>query len=270
MYRMPRHGESRRVSAPIGLGMWIAYYAHADGGDPDAIVERCRKSGISWLAVKSGDSSRSRVWSTNAPRLIQKCHDAGIGVYSWNYSRPSTWLVQVGQIVASFDDGVDGHIVDAEVEWQAKSTGPDAKAFVDALRAHLGPDAFLAHAPMDYRHYHPDFPYSQFDALGSVMPQEYWTEHNDLGAIHTIKDVSKDWETVQGFAPVGVTYGKGTSWGKPPGVFTEKDLTDFLDYYKGKDAVSLYSYEAADKICWEVLEKRASYNDCNLPLIDIT
>jgi len=241
----------------MNLGMWIAFIGNAEGGDPDRIVARCLSAGIKWLAVKSGDSDRNKAWSLAAQRLVKKAHDAGLKIYTWNYSVPGTWRRQILQIESVFADGVDGHIVDAELEWETGGDHhADAQAFVDALKIHF-PDKWLAHAPFAWCSYHPSWPYAQFAKLNAVCPQAYWTEHDDHGALATCAQVDAEWAKMQGqpsFQPIGVTYGAGTGWGKPPGAFHGSDLLQFLAHYQKCDALSLYSMEAAMPECWSTLE----------------
>lgn len=259
-------------TAPIGIGIWIAFISSASNGDPDAIVAKCQEHGIKWLAVKSGDSARNRSWNVIAPRLVKLCHDAGIGIYTWNYSYPNSIPGQILQIHSCFGDDVDGHILDAELEWESvvykSDTGPLAQTFVDALRTHF-PDKFLAHAPFAWPKYHSTFPYSQFGQLDAVMDQSYWSEHNNAGALAMCREIDPQWAVLPGQPPrmpIGVSYGAGSPWGHPPGEFHGSDLLAFLDHYKDKSAVSLYSYEAAMPEFWTTLKSLQTPNPPLPPL----
>jgi hypothetical protein len=211
------------MNSPKGTGIWVAFFGAADGGDIDKIVAKCQKYGIGWL----------------------------------NYSIPSTWLFQVQHIATCFQDGVDGHIIDAEMEWEHAhgysdhDTQPEAKNFIDALRAHLGDSAFLAHAPIAFPTWHASYPYHEFDRLDASMPQVYWTEHDTLGAARTIATVDSQFLSLgikQTIMPIGVTYGKGTGYGHPPGEITSDDVKYFIDHYPGPK--SFYSYEASMAPFW--------------------
>ncbi len=166
-------------------------------------------------------------------------------------------------------EGVAGHILDPEGSWERsvaqRDTRPEAVELVKQLWAKLGPDAYLGYAPFDMPGYHTEYPYAEFGGSGTMVvhPQAYWTEHNSRGAKNTLDQMDAQWKTLlakspgaaKSIAPIGVTYGSASTWGKPPGPFHASDLALFLDRYKDR-TMSLYSYEAAEAECWTFLRQR--------------
>ena len=246
---------------PQGLGVWIWQIPQCDGGDWNKIIARCQNAGIRWVAIKSGDAYRNKQFnSANAKNIIEKCHKHDILVYSWNYSKPVSWREEIVQIKSLFDDGVDGHIIDAEAEWQMDSNSKSlAIQFLTELRK-LVPNGFIAHAPFPIVEFHLPFPYIEFGTYcDAIMPQSYWTEI-DWTYKKTMDKTDLSWKTfnekhasaAKPVYPVGVTYGKG--YPKVPGELKAEDISDFINRYSNIP-ISLYSYDAAKSfpIVWETL-----------------
>ncbi len=169
---------------------------------------------------------------------------------------PGTETAQCELAASLLDDGADGVICDAEVEWNNHQAS--AAIFGSMLRQRIGDDAWLAHAPFDYPEFWPHWPYEELGQFcDAVMPQVYWTEHDGQGARHHVDAVTAQWSrlrarkprAVPSLMPIGVSYGKGSILApKAPGAFTTGDLELFLGTLGVRcPAVSLYSYENADK-----------------------
>lgn len=258
---------------PSGLGIWIWKINQCDGGNWDKIITRCKNAGIRWVAIKSGDAVRNIQFSTaNAKKIIDICHKNDILVYTWNYSKPSTYEEEITHIKSLFDDGIDGHIIDAEAEWQMyKDNKAIAVKFLTKLRELIG-DGFIAHSPFPIIEYHAIFPYIEFGKYcDAVMPQSYWTEIN-WTCEKTLNKTDKSWndfnsshpDVSKPVYPIGVTYGQG--YPKVPGELKKEDIKMFLHRYPNLP-ISLYSYDASMKFSWiwDVLAEEDSINK-KLPL----
>jgi len=250
---------ANKKSGPEGLGIFIWLVSKADGGDWQKIAERCKLAGLKWVAVDCGQSSRWGQWTPDKAKFATDyLHEAGLSVFTWNYSRPSTWPAEASLIADVLThDGVDGHIIDAEGEWKDPAHKALAVNFGKRLRDAMGPDRWIAHCPFDYINYHLDFPYDEFGAFtDAVMPQEYWTEHG-VPYHQMARQVDPQWTAFHAkngkpVIPVGVTYGSEYAGSKVPGKFTFTDLADFvLDHRDRSPAVGFYSYEAACPAFWE-------------------
>ena len=245
---------------PSGLGIWLWQVPNCDGGDWSKIINRCQRSGIKWIAPKAGEggATPNHQWLDLIARgVLNALWGAGIAVFPWWYSRPSTWKLEVQLAARLQRDGVQGLIIDAEQEWQDKPA--DAPQFASELRNAVGAATHVGHAPFDYPQYHAGFPYSTFDALAdSVHPQMYWTEHG-IPVDTMMNQVDAQWQRLAPgkTCPVGVTYGSATQK-EARSKFHATDLSAFLDHYAGAPAVSLYSYDAAEPECWDFLEERHS------------
>lgn len=249
---------------PSGIGMWLWKPSQCENGDWNKIITKCKSGGVKWIAVKSGDTTRYAEWSSeHMKEVINLCHTNGILFLTWNYSIPTTWQAQVEQIKSLFTDGVDGHVINAEIEWQAAAnTDAAAEAFMQSLRTECG-DAFIAHAPFAIIDYHSQFPYETFGKyVDAVMPQAYWTEYN-WKVERIISEMNLSWakfnaanpESAKPVWPIGVTYGQG--YPGVHGILVPEDVKTFLSYYNAVP-VSLYSYDASAGFgAWDVLRELA-------------
>ena len=253
---------------PSSIGIWVWQPQQCEGGDWNKIVAKCKQAGIKWITAKSGDSTRYSYWTTAyLQNVINICHSNGILFYTWNYSLPTTYQQQVQQIKSLADDGVDGHFIDAEIEWQnAQNSNQLAETFMQSLRAEVG-DLFIAHAPFSIVNYHPTFPYVGFGKyVDAVCDQAYWTEFN-WSVQQTIQLSDQAWtnfnQTNPSAAkprwPIGVSYGKG--YPGVPGVLNEADIITFINHYAGLP-ISFYSYDASVNFpaFWNALNSIQSQN----------
>lgn len=245
-----------------GRGIWIWQIANCDGGNWDKIIARCKASGIEWIVVKCGDAGRNAQWNkAAAASAIKKCHDAGLKIGGWNYSKPNTWQSEVNLITECSKEGLDLWIVDPEIEYEKEPNNKViATQFMQALRANLGNDFILGYAPFAIPQYHTPYPYKEFHKYSSfVAGQLYWCEFSwPISKAISLHD--QGWaafnkanpDIVIPVAPIGNTYGKG--YPGVQGTLTAEDLKTFLDHYKDVP-LSLYSYDAAKGFpTWDVLE----------------
>jgi hypothetical protein len=246
---------------PKYLGMWIWQVSQCENGDWNKIISKCQLAGVRWLAIKSGDANRNKQLNTdNLKKILDLCHNNGILVYSWNYSKPTTWKEEIVQIKSLFDDGIDGHIIDAESEWQtAQGNRKTAEQFLSELRKQIG-DVFLAHSPFPIVEYHSIFPYTEFGKYcDAVMPQSYWTEIN-WSFQKTMDKTDASWvafndkhaNAAKPVFPIGVTYGKG--YPRVLGELKVEDIVAFVNRYP-EVPISFYSYDASKnfKFVWDAL-----------------
>lgn len=251
-----------------GFGIWVAFQDTI--GSVDKAVQRCKDIGAKWVAPRAGAGrGLDNRWSpAEAKSTIQKYHDAGIRVYPWVYSWPSAADAEVLLFKSFKDQGADGVFIDAEIEWQENGTHhQQAEDFMKKLRAALGDDFFIGHAPFPYLLYHVQFPYVEFGRYcDQVHPQTYWSEISDAGSEHHTLAAQAQWDQyavahpeVLGLAKqvchIGVTYGKEIG-GPTPGTFRPSDLKWFMDWCKSRNLVSwsVYSLDAMNPLAYKTLK----------------
>ena len=252
------------MTPPSGLGAWVAY-------KPAAVETTLVGCGFSWVAPRAGFNG----WNDpgcSAGQLIAY-RRAGLRVYPWIYPTPLGVSAAVEGFRRLHQLGIcDGLIVDAEAEWCADGMGVVAASFVAQLRAAC-PDAWIAHAPMDYVANHPLFPWAEFGALDAVLPQVYAFEHNDQGHAHHLDATDHQWRSFEAShpsaapprSPVGCTYRPPSRGGHPlppwpdQGARVAADVAAFLDHpiVRASRAPSLYSIEAAPPEVLALLRARS-------------
>lgn len=237
--------------SPKGLGLWIAFAGQLGGHEKAAA--KAKAYGARWVAPRGGEGRyREAHWGVRDARAhVRRYHDAGLKVFPWVFSRPLSWRGELDLYKAFVDEGADGVIIDAEAAWDSgqKTT---ALRYMEACAKEL-PDAFIADAPWAYPNFHPGFPFEEFATrVNARMPQMYWTEFDNRGAAYHLPRIDAAWAALHAkrpslerpLFPLGVTYGHEHP-SRPPGTFRTSDLEMFLRRYDSREAVSLYSLEAA-------------------------
>lgn len=181
---------------PAGRGFYVWVLAKCEGGNVAAIIDRCQRCGVSWLAVKIGNTGSS--WIPKFRHKVQltrdvvdQFHAAGLKVFGWSYDLPRSYRTREGE--ARFAPsilerqaevykkaaaiGCDGVISDSEAEWdRAVYPDLDADRFGEAIRARVHTLA-VGDAPWAYTGYHPSFPFTHFGKFVDFRcPQVYWME----------------------------------------------------------------------------------------------
>lgn len=273
-------GTRMKTPPPLGVGMQISWNSpKTTAVENDVLVAQAKRAGLTWLAAKIGNNGESEIWQDRGYDLISRCRDAGIALYTWNFSYPGSWRMQVGAIAHAIELGSRGHIIDAEEAWEwvpgesrppqfsATDQRPAAAMFMAALRARVG-DVWLAHEPIWRPQSHPCFPWDEFGAqTDAVLPQYYWPSANQtaLSFCQRGEDAWKMFAAVHpksapAIWPVGPTYGAGDGWDHFPGRLTEEDLEVFILRYADRP-VLLFSWDAANAATWNLLNRWQDIRD---------
>lgn len=242
------------MSAPVGLGAWIAFRRQL--GTPEQVAAAAKQAGFSWLAVRIGYGGLN----DGDFRLsdIQAYKAAGISqVFVWVYSLPNRTSSEIEAFEKCVSAGADGVFVDAEIEFNNRRL--EAKAYGKLFRqSKVLRDAWVADCPWPMIGLHGDYPNEEFaEWVNARAPQAYWTEISAAGANVILAKYDDQWEHWEARAksqlvkprlPIGVTYGnrekRAKKIGNAPGEITLPDLELFMAKYD-KVACSLYSLEMA-------------------------
>lgn len=254
---------------PSGLGAWVAFHtlAKRPTGKWSATIAEMKRFGFDWVAIRAGQggSRQGDFLQRDLNEAREACDHNGVRLLTWTYSYPEHYQKEAELIATLIEQGSQGHIIDGEYEWELP---PDravrALNFGNLLRKLVGHDTYIAHSPLAYRNFHP-YPYTEFNTwVDQIMPQTYWTElvrgNYDAQFLSMLDSWDKPPYTNNDpnfVAPIGVTYGhyEINSATKPPGHFFTRDLESFMNRYKGKKTLSLYSWEASSKDALNYLEK---------------
>lgn len=248
---------------PFGKGVWIWRLSLCLNGDINAIIKKCKDYDISYLIIKSGDGAN--VWTQLTPDIVNRFHYAGIKVYSWTYNYGDEPLKEAEVATKSLGLGVDGHVFDAEGEYERlQGNAQAAETMLKAVRAKY-PGAFLAHAPFCVIDFHQSFPYMTFGKYcDAVMPQIYHgtMKQTPQEAFVRTYDNFRRWhenwknsghaDSIKPIIPIGQTYDNYNI--TPAYVLTPADILSFVKTAKLYKSVNFWSWQHILRDdCWEAI-----------------
>lgn len=245
---------------PFGKGIWIWNVKDCLGGNVDAIIQRMKDKDLQYALIKAGDGPNT--WQHQwYPELVKKFHDAGLKVLSWSYVY-GLEPVREGQIASwALNQGGDGHVFDAESEFEHLSNPIQAAEQMLQVVRGLNPDAFLAHSPFPIIDYHTKFPYATFGKYcDAVMPQVYQGDFKmpSIDAVNWMYEQWSKWEAKwpvesrKPIIPVAQTYDNYQM--TPPYVLSPKDIKDFVGIAAAYKSVNFYEFAHINREeCWEAI-----------------
>lgn len=213
-----------------GKGFWIWKIPNCEGGDPAAIANMAQASSLTHVFIKIADENRIyNLDPTTGVDLIPPVAAAlraiGIQVWGWHYvygddpqGEARTAIQRTNQL------GMDGYIIDAEVEYQSPGKDVAATTFMTLLRIGL-PTLPIALSSFRFPSYHGTFPWSEFlEKCDFNFPQVYWEKAHNAGSqltscVHEFQGIVP----FRPIIPVGPTYKNG-GWAP-----TVSDITEFLN-----------------------------------------
>jgi hypothetical protein len=162
---------------------WIWNIPNCEKGDPLAIAAVAHRAGLTDVFVKVADGPvKFGVYAGRdvVPPVVQALKAVGIRVWGWQYVYGNNPAGE--ELIASArikELGLDGYIVDAEVEFKKAGWGARAETYLSRLKAN-NPNVTIAFSSYRWPHYHPEFPWAVFYKYCDInMPQVYWLQaHN--------------------------------------------------------------------------------------------
>ncbi len=168
----PAHASATALD---GTGMWIWYVSRSSGGDPAAIAAQAQRHSVRTVFIKSSDGTSW--WSQFSAPLIAALKAHGLRVCAWQFVYGTHPTIEAALGARAAQTGADCLVIDAESQYEGKYA--QARAYIAALRAKIGPAYAVGLAGFPYVDYHPAFPYSVFLGPGAAqynLPQVYWKE----------------------------------------------------------------------------------------------
>ena len=264
----------------LGKGVWIFSMVDATnklGGhtamvtNENSLMVYFKNAGIRHMIVKAatsttlfGDCKPGPQFNSN---LVNTAHANGIQIFGYNRSFGSNIVGEVAVADYVFNQGADGFVFDAEVEWETGASQPwitngpaQAWSLCSTVRSNW-PNKFLAHAPFPIIYLHASFPYKEFGFwCDAVMPQIYhfsnarltnspsaainWSDvnwhtwQNSLASLAAtnIGGVPVNWtNAIKPIVPLRDVYGEVVAGGiicesAASIVYPERDVMEFTDY----------------------------------------
>ena len=223
----------------------------------DDIIKKLTDNDFSYVLIKIGDGNALYPGGQSqlTRDMVDACHAAGLKVYSWSYVYGADPSREGDLVLYAVEQlGVDGHVFDAEIEYE-RLPNPSAAAetMLQVVRTKY-PDFFLAHAPFPIIDYHTAFPYATFGKYcDAVMPQVYW---NDIGVSVSdmIAEMFQQWskwqdnwtasghgDSVKPIVPLGMSY--DITDRTPALIMTPEELTEFITGVAGYMSVCFWVME---------------------------
>lgn len=233
-----------------GKGFFIWKIRDCESGSPTGIASAAQAAGLSHVLIKIADGmNHSNVDSTSGydyvPAVVQALHNLGIQAWGWHYvygGDPDGEAWNGGRRARQL--GLDGYVIDAEVEYKASGMGTAATRYVNDLRRYLG-SMPIALCSFRFPSYHMTFPWGQFlNKSDYNMPQVYWEQAHNAGA-----QLARSFREFQVLSPYRPYLATGPTYSNKGWSPTNEDITDFLS-----TAVSL-QIPAVNFFSWDYCRK---------------
>jgi hypothetical protein len=232
-----------------GKGYFIWQLPNCEKGDAQAIAARAVAAGLSHVLIKIADGAS---WSYNydyrldidlVPPVVRALRQAGIEVWGWHYVRGDDPLGEARLAIdRSLQLGVDGYLIDAEIEYERKGKALAARRFMEELKAAM-PGMPIALSSYRYPKSHPVFPFAEFLAnCDLAMPQVYFERaHNPEEQLERSAAQYAELMPARPIFPTAPTYSAG-SW-RP----TAGEITRFMQKAKdlGLEGINAWSWDFA-------------------------
>lgn len=253
-----------------GKGFFIWKIPNCEGGNASAIATVAKAAGYSHVPIKIADGAYPNNVDpkTNAdycPAVVSALHAKGIQAWGWHYvygnPKPEAQIA----IHRIQELGLDGYIIDAEVEYQDPGKNVAAGIFMTELRKAL-PNLPIALCSFRYPSLHGQFPWKVFlDKCDYNMPQVYWQGAHNAGAqLQRCVREFKAMTPVRPIIPTGPVY-RADGWGATPA-----EILEFLDTAKSLNlpGVNFFTWDYRIKLkpLWDVI---APYKWTGSPFQDI-
>lgn len=212
-----------------GKGFYIWKIPSCEGGVAATIANQAAAAKLTHVMVKIADgTAKYNVASSGTdlvPAVITALKAKGIQTWGWQYvygSSPATEGRVGGARAKAL--GLDGFIVDAEMQFEKSGMSSAAATYMVELRKYI-PSMPVALSTFRYPSYHNTFPYSTFlNYCDICMPQVYWEEaHNPVDQLAKSYQEWTKLAPTKPYIPTGPTYKVG-SWAP-----TIKDMKLFMN-----------------------------------------
>ncbi|HVN54599.1 MAG TPA: nuclear transport factor 2 family protein [Anaerolineaceae bacterium] len=213
-----------------GKGFFIWKIVDCEGGNPAAIADQAAQSKFTHVLIKIADGVNNANVDAGTsfdrvPGVVQALRQKGISPWGWHYVYGNNPQGEAAKAIQRLQaTGLDGYVIDAEVEYTQSGKAAAARSFMAAMRSAY-PNLPMALSSYRYPSYHPQLPWQDFlNECDYNMPQVYWEQaHNP--AVQLNRTV-QEFQALTPFRPViptGPTY-KVSGW-QP----TNSDITEFLN-----------------------------------------
>jgi hypothetical protein len=261
-------------AVPVGKGMWIWQAQAADGGNPQAIVTRAQRFGLTHLYVYMGSSKKGFIGAPFLDAVLPLAHAAGIRIYGWDFPYLDNIEADVARAaeaahhVTPSGDRIDGFAADIEFRSMGVNLTPTTTDWYGHLLRHtLGPGfpliAVVPRPTPQVSFYPYESVTKMFDA---IAPMIYWMGNDPAVAVQMA--YARLGPLGKPILPVGQAY-DGFKEGGPAGVPNRGSIHRFMGAVadQGGTGVSFWSWQHATQEVWQAVSDAALFQ---LPAGDLT
>lgn len=231
-----------------GKGFFIWKIRDAEGGDPDAIANEAAKAGFSHVLIKIADAGSpvnldSITRADLAGPVVAALKTRGIQAWGWHYVYGYDPLGEARIAAQRVQQlGLNGYVIDAEVEYKEPGKDVAARRFLDELKSRI-PGVPIALSSFRFPSYHPQLPWQVFlDRCDYNMPQVYWEKaHNPAAQLQRCVTEFRAMSPFRPVIPTGAVY-HNNGWAP-----TVEDEIEFLQAARlqGLSAANFFSWDEA-------------------------
>jgi hypothetical protein len=233
-----------------GKGFFIWNISSCEGGNPTAIAAAAYAAGLSHVLVKIADGAYTFGYhpttkQDQVPAVVNELHARGIQVWGWHYVYGDDPVGEANVAIQRVKQlGLDGYVIDAEVEYKEPGKDAAARRFMGELRSGLS-SLPIALSAFRFPSYHMDFPWRDFLSSCDInMPQVYWLKAHNAGA-QLIRSI-QEFQAISPFRPiipVGSIF-RYSDW-----VPSDAEVTEFLNTARSQNltAANFYSWDECRK-----------------------
>jgi hypothetical protein len=233
----------------VGRGSWIYILPTAIsglGGNVPSVntlsnlMTYLKNQGLQYVILKAAQADTVFTVSGNpqfTPEVVAAGHAAGLKIFGYLYTTGANVPGEILMADYIFQQGADGLIYDAEVEWETVGGSAAARSALatqlcSTVRSNW-PNKFMGLSTWPYRAVHPNLPYKEFAYYCDViMPQAYWIELGDTPT-ECVTRVNNEWTSWKnGLTGIWTNAIKpfimsGQGWSSGSGTVTAAQITEF-------------------------------------------
>ncbi|KAA3643154.1 MAG: nuclear transport factor 2 family protein [Chloroflexi bacterium] len=244
-----------------GKGYYMWKVKDCEGGDPDAIARVAKEADLSHVMIKVADNGGTYNITNGkdmVPPVVAALKNAGIQAWGWQYIYGSNPGAEARIAVQRVNQlGLDGFVVNAEVEYKQSGKAVAARTYMRDLRNGI-PNVPIALSTFRFPTYHPNFPYSEFlDKCDLNMPQVYWQAAHNPGQ-QLIRSV-REYQNITPFRPIVPT---GAAYSEHNWTPVPEEHDEFLRTAQSLNlkAANFWSWDFARKHLPHIWNRIRDYN----------
>lgn len=246
-----------------GKGFYLWKIPECENGDANAIASLAVAAGLTHVLIKIANGIYSSNYDFDrkidlVPPVRQALKARGVQLYGWHYVYGNDPAGEARIAIQRCRElGVDGYVIDAEVEYKAPGKKSAAERFMRSLRSGI-PDIPVALSSFRYPSLHPQLPWREFlEYCDLNMPQVYWISARNPGS--QLTRCVREFQNLTPYRPIFPTGAAFAEHGWRP---TEEEVVEFMDTARSLhlDGVNFWSWDNSRKRLPHLWDRIARYD----------